>query len=51
MDRFYIIPNSAKDPELAFSGMIIKYLGTERGQMSCSADHREDGGALSLYRS
>ena len=26
MDRFYIIPNSAKDPELAFSGMIIKYL-------------------------
>ena len=26
MDRFYIIPNSAKDPELVFSGMIIKYL-------------------------
>ena len=26
MDRFYIIPNSAKDPELTFSNMIIDYL-------------------------
>jgi len=26
MDRFYIIPNSAKDPELTFSNRIIAYL-------------------------
>ena len=30
MDRFYIIPNSAKDPELTFSNKIITYL-EERG--------------------
>ena len=34
MDRFYIITNSDKDPEFAFTGRIVEYL--EKFHKSCT---------------
>ena len=44
MDRFYIITNSDKDPEFAFTGRIVEYL--EKFHKSCTvqrASRKQEG--------